>query len=138
MSRVPRVSLEVLQEEMGTRMASRSLAGTSASAPSSTSSSEEEILYCCAIGVPSKTDKSKLNSLRSWYQIPDNLNPHLAVYGELCCNPHFGVGIYKAYLLGGLRLPLNAFAREILHRLGIGINQLNPNAWRLIISMPIL
>ena len=29
-------------------------------------------------------------------------------------------------LLGGPRLPLNAFAREILHRLGIGINQLNP------------
>ena len=30
-------------------------------------------------------------------------------------------------------MPPNAFAREILHRLGIGINQLNPNAWRLII-----
>ena len=41
-------------------------------------------------------------------------------------------------MLEGLRLPLNAFAREILHRLGIGINQLKPNAWRLIISMQIL
>ena len=48
------------------------------------------------------------------------------------------MGIYKAYLLRGARLPLNAFAREILHSLGVGINQLNPNAWRLIISMQIL
>jgi len=35
-------------------------------------------------------------------------------------------------------LPLNAFAWEILHRLGIGINQLNPNAWRPIVSMQVL
>ena len=40
--------------------------------------------------------------------------------------------------MGGLRLPLNAFAREVLHKLGIGINQLNLNAWRLIISMQVL
>ena len=46
--------------------------------------------------------------------------------------------VYKAYLLGGLRLPLNAFDREILYRLGVGINQLNPNAWRLIVSMHML
>ena len=46
--------------------------------------------------------------------------------------------MYEAYLLGGLRLPLNAFSMEILHRLGIGINQLNPNAWKLIISMQVL
>ncbi|KAK9991016.1 hypothetical protein SO802_026001 [Lithocarpus litseifolius] len=89
-------------------------------------------------GIPSKTDKKKLGSFRSWYQILDDLNLRLAVRGEWCCNPHFGVGIYEAYLLGGLKLPLNAFAREILHRLGIGINQLNPNAWMLIISMQIL
>ena len=35
-------------------------------------------------------------------------------------------------------MPLSAFARENLHKLGIDINQLNPNAWRLIISMQIL
>ncbi|KAK9995437.1 hypothetical protein SO802_020123 [Lithocarpus litseifolius] len=29
-------------------------------------------------------------------------------------------GVYEAYLLGGLRLPLNAFARELLVRLGLG------------------
>ena len=40
--------------------------------------------------------------------------------------------------MGGFRLPLNAFARELLVRLGIGICQLNPNAWRLIIFMQVL
>ena len=46
--------------------------------------------------------------------------------------------MYEAYLLGDLRLLCNAFTREILHRLGIGINQLNPNAWRLVISMQVI
>ena len=98
---------------------------------------KEDILYCYAVGVPSKIDEKKLGSIKSWYQIPNDLNPRLAVQGEWCFSPCLGVGIYKAYLLGGLRLPLNAFAREILHRLGIGINQLNPNAWSLIVSMQV-
>ena len=40
--------------------------------------------------------------------------------------------------MGGLRLPLNAFAREILSKLGLGVCQLNLNAWMLIDSMQIL
>ena len=64
---VPGVPLEDLQEEMRTRMASRSLIGTFASALSSASSSEEETLYCCAVGIHSKMDEAKLNSPRSWY-----------------------------------------------------------------------
>ena len=82
--------------------------------------------------------RKKLTSLRSWYQIPNDLNPRFGVYGEWCSHPRFRVGIYEACLIGGLRLPLNPFAREILPRLGLGINQLNPNAWRLIISMQVL
>ena len=39
---------------------------------------------------------------------------------------------------GGFKLPLNAFAKELLVRLGLGICQFNPNAWRLVISMQIL
>lgn len=66
--------------------------------------------------------------LRDKYQILDNVNPRLVAPSEWCCTPNsLGVGIYEAYLLGGLRFPLNAFARELLYRLGIGPNQLNPN-----------
>ena len=110
------------------------MAGTSA--PSSTvQDEEEEVVYSCAIGVASKTDDRKLVLLKKWYQILDDLNPKLVVRGEWCCQPRFGIRIYEAYLLGGLRLPLNAFARELLTRLGLGVCQLNPNAWRLIVSM---
>ena len=35
-------------------------------------------------------------------------------------------------------LPLNVFARELITKLGLGVCQLNPNEWRLIISMQIL
>ena len=41
-------------------------------------------------------------------------------------------------MLGGLTLPLNAFAREILTRLGIAPNELNPNGWRIIVAMQVL
>ena len=95
-------------------------------------------MYSCAIGIDSKTDDRRLDLLKKWYQIPDDLKPRLAIHGEWCCQPHFGIGIYEAYLLGGLRLPLNAFARELLTKLGIGVCQLNPNAWRLIVSMQVL
>ena len=48
-------------------MAFESLAITSTNAPLSHSSSEEETLYSCAVGIPSKTDERKLYSLKSWY-----------------------------------------------------------------------
>ena len=134
---VPGNPLEVFQEQLRTRAVFGSKASTS-SAHSSTFQDEVETVYSCAVGVHSKTDEKRLASLRSWYQILDDLNPRLAVRGEWCCQPHFGVGIYKAYLLGGLRLPLNAFVRELLTRLGLGICQFNPNAWRLVVSMQVL
>ena len=129
------VPLEVLQEELRQRTASGSSAGPSTSVPASipSPSEEEDILYCCAIGIPSRTNKKKLSSFSGWYQIPGDLNPCLAVLSEWCCTPNLGFGMYKAYLLRGLRLPLNAFVREILHRLGIGINQLNNNALKCIL-----
>jgi len=40
--------------------------------------------------------------------------------------------------LGRLRLPLNAFARELLVRLGLGVCQFNPNTWKLNVSMQVL
>ena len=106
--------------------------------PLSSPLDKEETGYSCAVGIHSKTNEQRLNNLRTWYQIPNKLNPRLPVCGEWCCNPRFGVGVYKAYFLGGFRLLLNAFARELLVRLGLGICQFNPNEWRLVISMQIL
>jgi len=96
------VPLEVFQ---GLKTRSESGSQASTSAPSSIVQDEVEVVYSCAIRVESKTDDRRLDFLKKWYQIPNNLNPRLAVHGEWCCQPRFGVGIYEAYLLGGLRLP---------------------------------
>ena len=119
-------------------MALGSTTCSSTTVQASTPSKEDDVLYSYAIGIPSRIDEEKLNSLKGIYQIPNDLNPRLGTPGECCYTPNLGVGIYEAYLLGGLRLPLNTFAKEILHRLGIGLNQLNPNVWRFIVSMQVL
>ena len=77
------------------------------SIPSSPPLDEEETMYSYVVGIPSKTNEKRLTALRSWYQIPNNLNPRSAVRGEWCYEPRFGIGIHEAYLLRGLRLPLN-------------------------------
>ena len=74
------VPLGVLQERLKTRFESGSQAGTSA--PSSIVQDEdEEVVYSCAIGIDSRTNDRKIELLKTWYQIPDELNPRLAVCG---------------------------------------------------------
>ena len=80
----PRIPFEVFQEQLRTRAAFGSRVGTS-SAPSSTPLDEVETVYSYVVGVHSKTDEKRLTSLRSWYQILDDLNPRLAICGEWCC-----------------------------------------------------
>ena len=72
--------LEVIQEGLSMRYESGSKAGMSA--PSSTDKDEVEVVYSCAIGVVSKMDDRKLDLLKKWYQIPDELNPRLAIRGD--------------------------------------------------------
>ena len=74
-------------------MRAASGAATSTSIPLSPPLDEVEIVYSCAVGIPSKTDERKLTTLRSWYQILDDLIPRLAIHGEWCCQPRFGIGI---------------------------------------------
>ena len=104
-SGVPGVPLEVLQEQLRKQVAFGSQAGTSTSVPPSSPLDKVETVYSYAVGIPSKTSEQRLNNLRTWYQIPDELSPKLAVCGEWCCNPHFGIGVYKAYILEGLGYP---------------------------------
>ena len=93
--------VEVVQEQF--RKTSGSQAGTSSFTPSSIPLDDAEVtVYSCAVDIPSKTDEQRLNNLREWYQILDEFNPRLPVRGEWCYNPHFGIGVYEAYLLGVL------------------------------------
>ena len=79
-----------------------------------------------------------MKTLIDRYQIPREFNPHLLEAGEWCCSPSSGLEVYASYLLAGLRFPLNSFCRDLLHRLGIGPNQLNPNGLRTIVAMQVL
>ena len=96
-------------------------------------------MECCAINILSKIDAERVHMLRGKYQIPKDIHTCHPTLGKWCCSSNYlGVGIHEAYLLGGLRLTLKTFAREILHKLGIAPNQLNPNGWRIIMAMQAL
>ena len=41
-------------------------------------------------------------------------------------------------LKAGLRFPLSSLHREVLQYLGLSINQISPNAWRVFIAMEVL
>ena len=102
-SSVPSFPLKVIQEQI--RKASRSQVGTSSNAPQSSPLDKVEItVYSCAIDIPSKTDEQRLNNIRKRNQISNELNPRLPVRGEWCCNPHFRIGVYEAYFLGGFKV----------------------------------
>ena len=49
-----------------------------------------------------------------------------------------GVGVYEQMLKAGLRFPLSSLHRELLKCLGLSVNQVSPNAWRIFIAMEIL
>ena len=78
-------------------------------------------------------------TLRENYQIPENIPIRLPYKSERCYYDGVeGVGIYEQMLKAGLRFPLNTLHRELLKCLGLSINQVSPNAWRIFIAMEIL
>ena len=139
-SGVPGIPFEEFQE-LQQRMASGSGASLSkqpSSPPQDEEEEEENIIYSCAPEVASILDATKLKTLIDRYQIPKELKPRLPMEGEWCCSPSSGLGVYTSYLLTGLRFPLNSFCRGLLHKLGIGPNQLNLNGWRTVVAMQVL
>ena len=79
------------------------------------------------------------NTLRANFQIPDNIHIHLPYKSEKCYYEGVeGVGVYEQMLKARLRFPLSSLHRELLKYLGLSVNQVSPNAWRVFIAMEVL
>ena len=87
----------------------------------------------------SSMTESHLNTLRTKYQIPDNIRLRLPEKSEKCYYRGVdGVGIYEQALKAGLRFPLSSLHRRLLQYLGLSVTQISPNAWRVFIGVEVL
>ena len=83
--------------------------------------------------------ETHFKTLKENYQIPENIPIRLPYKSEKCYYDGIeGVGIYEQMLKAGLRFPLNSLHRELLKCLGLSVNHVSPNAWRIFIAMEIL
>ena len=79
------------------------------------------------------------STFRANFQIPDYIPIRLPYVSEKCYYDGVdGVGVYVQMLKAGLRFPLSTLHRELLKYLGLSVNQISPNAWRVFIAMEIL
>ena len=79
------------------------------------------------------------STLRANYQIPNNISICLPYKSKKCYYEGVeGIGVYDQMLKAGLRFPLSSIHRELLKYLGMSINQVSPNAWRVFIAMEVL
>ena len=79
------------------------------------------------------------STLRANYQIPNNIPICLPYKSKKCYYEGVeGDGVYDQMLKAGLRFPLSSIHRELLKYLGMSINQVSPNAWRVFIAMEVL
>ena len=78
-------------------------------------------------------------TLKANYQIPDYIPIRLPYKSEKCYYEGVdGIGVYEQVLKAGLRFPLSSLHRELLKYLGLSVNQISPNAWRVYIAMEVL
>ena len=83
--------------------------------------------------------ENHFKTLRENDQIPENIPIYLPYKSEKCYYDGVGgVGVYEQILKAGLRFPLSSLHRELLKCLGLSVNQISPNAWRIFIAMEIL
>ena len=83
--------------------------------------------------------ENHFKTFRENFQIPDNIPIRLPYKSEKCYYDGVkGVGIYEQMLKAGLRFPLSSLHRELLKCLGLSVNQVSPNAWRVFIAMEVL
>ena len=83
--------------------------------------------------------ETHLKTLRDKFQIPDNIPLHLPYKSEKCYYDGIeGVGVYKQMLKAGIKFPLSSLHRQLLQHLGLSVNQISPNAWRVFQGMEVL
>ena len=73
------------------------------------------------------------------FQIPDNIPIRLHYKSEKYYYDGVeGVRVYEQMLKAGLRFPLSSLHRELLKCLGLSVNQVSPNTWRVFTAMEVL
>ena len=83
--------------------------------------------------------ENHFKTLRKNYQISENIPIRLPYTSKKCYYDGVeGVGVYEQMLKAGLRFPLNTLHHELLKCLGLSVNQVSPNAWRIFIATEIL
>ena len=83
--------------------------------------------------------ESHFKTLRDKYQIPVNIPLRLPYKSEKCYNDGIeGVGVYEQTLKAGLRFPLSSLHHQLLQHLGLSINQISLNAWRVFLGVEVL
>ena len=79
------------------------------------------------------------NNLHNRYQIPKHIPLHLPKKFEKCyLGRTAGVGMYDAMFTASLRLPLTELHRQLANYLGLSINQIAPNKWRIFIEAEVI
>ena len=78
-------------------------------------------------------------TLQDRYQIPDDIPIRLPGKFEKCYSRKTAdVGMYDAMFVAGLRLPLTALHLQLVNFLGLSVNQITTNTWRIFIAAEIL
>ena len=79
------------------------------------------------------------STFRANFQISDYIPIRLPYVSEKCYYDGVeGVGVYEQMLKAGFRFSLSTLHRELLNYLGLFVNQISPNTWRVFIAMEIL
>jgi len=87
----------------------------------------------------SKIKESHFKTLKDKYQIPVHIPIRLPYKSEKCYYEGLkDIGIYEQMLKARLRFPLSALHRCLLQYLGLFVNQISPNAWRVFLSVEVL
>ena len=83
--------------------------------------------------------ETHFKTLRDKFQIADSIPIRLPYKSEKCYYDSVeGVRVYEQMLKAGLRFPLSSLHHQLLQHLGLSVNQISPNAWRVFLGVEVL